>query len=128
MRTDYSHCKQLLLKERAHLQQSLEGLGYVHADDQDDYDATSDEEVIETGDEADHAAHLEEFSSRVMLEAELEKRYIEVHDALDAIKNGTYGVCVFCGEAIPLARLEANPAARTCILHTQSVSNTSSRV
>ena len=35
--------------------------------------------------------------------------------ALDQIKNGTYGVCLDCGDTIPMARLEAYPFADRCI-------------
>lgn len=35
--------------------------------------------------------------------------------ALDQIKNGVYGNCVDCGEAIPMARLKAYPFAARCI-------------
>jgi DnaK suppressor protein len=31
------------------------------------------------------------------------------------MKDGTYGTCDECAEDIDLARLEANPAAATCI-------------
>lgn len=34
--------------------------------------------------------------------------------ALVRIRNGKYGECVDCGEAIELKRLEANPAAERC--------------
>jgi DnaK suppressor protein len=37
------------------------------------------------------------------------------NEALDQIKNNTYGVCADCGEAIPMARLEAYPFADRCI-------------
>jgi RNA polymerase-binding protein DksA len=128
MTKDYTRCKELLLNERARLRNTLLSLGHVHPDDQYDFDASTDEENLEQGDEADRAAQIENFSSRVMLEAELEKRYQEIHDALIALDEGTYGTCVFCGEEIPFPRLEANPAARTCIAHTQSVSESSSRI
>jgi DnaK suppressor protein len=38
-----------------------------------------------------------------------------VEAALRRIADGTYGECVDCGEMIPRARLEANPAAARCI-------------
>lgn len=126
MTRDLIYYKRLLLDERTRLRNTLLSLGHAHPDDQYDFDASTDEEVIDSGDEADHATHLEEFSSRIILEAELEKRYQEIHSALDAITDGTYGTCIFCGQKIPSNRLEANPAARTCILHTQSVSESSS--
>ena len=39
----------------------------------------------------------------------------EVDAALDRVRAGTYGVCETCGRDIGTARLEALPAARTCI-------------
>ncbi len=39
----------------------------------------------------------------------------EVDAAVDRLDRGTYGVCEQCGRSIAEARLEARPAARTCI-------------
>jgi DnaK suppressor protein len=39
----------------------------------------------------------------------------DVHAALARVADGTYGVCVVCGAAIALARLEARPMATTCV-------------
>ncbi|MFC7361461.1 TraR/DksA family transcriptional regulator [Nocardioides astragali] len=39
----------------------------------------------------------------------------EVDAALARLDAGTYGVCERCGEPVGEARLEALPAARTCI-------------
>jgi RNA polymerase-binding transcription factor len=39
----------------------------------------------------------------------------EIDTALSKFDNGTYGVCEVCGGPISEARLEAMPAARTCI-------------
>ncbi len=38
-----------------------------------------------------------------------------VESALRRIADGTYGECIDCGEMIPGARLEANPAAARCV-------------
>jgi DnaK suppressor protein len=38
-----------------------------------------------------------------------------VDDALRRVAEGTYGMCERCGRAIPAARLEALPAAPTCV-------------
>lgn len=43
------------------------------------------------------------------------QRLREVAEALSRIRNGTYGVCEGCEEAIPRKRLEVFPAARYCI-------------
>ncbi|WP_017379642.1 TraR/DksA C4-type zinc finger protein [Paenisporosarcina sp. TG-14] len=47
--------------------------------------------------------------------SELEK----VNHALEAMKNGTYGVCDDCGESIPYERLEALPYTTRCIEHAE---------
>jgi DnaK suppressor protein len=38
-----------------------------------------------------------------------------LHNALDRIDRGTYGVCARCGEEIPLARLQLVPEALICV-------------
>ena len=62
----------------------------------------------------------EEADERVAIMAELENRYNAITRALQKIKAGTYGICEISGEPIEVARLEANPAARTCILHMET--------
>lgn len=49
--------------------------------------------------------------------ADLEARYDTVLKALTSIEDGTYGKCEVCGGEIEEARLVADPAATTCILH-----------
>ncbi|KRB78607.1 DNA-binding protein [Nocardioides sp. Root190] len=39
----------------------------------------------------------------------------EIDDALARLEAGTYGTCESCGQPIAAARLEARPAARTCV-------------
>jgi DnaK suppressor protein len=41
----------------------------------------------------------------------------DVQEALTRVEAGTYGLCQNCGEAIDLARLKANPAARYDLRH-----------
>jgi RNA polymerase-binding transcription factor DksA len=43
------------------------------------------------------------------------KHLAEVDDALDRLSSGLYRQCAVCGGPIDPARLEARPAARTCI-------------
>lgn len=38
-----------------------------------------------------------------------------IDNALQKIKNGSYGICDICGEDIPQPRLDAIPYATTCI-------------
>lgn len=39
----------------------------------------------------------------------------EIHDALDRVKDGEYGICQECGEEIGEARLRAQPTATLCV-------------
>lgn len=44
-------------------------------------------------------------------QAELQR----INAALRRVADGTFGECIDCGEFIPPARLEANPAATLCV-------------
>lgn len=69
------------------------------------------------GDPNDAADNIEEFVTNVPLVEELEVRRRQIDSALKKMDKGTYGRCSVCNEAIPLDRLEANPAATTCVAH-----------
>lgn len=71
----------------------------------------------EEADPNDSADNIEELATNVPLVEELESRRKEIEKALTKMDEGTYGVCETCGESIPLDRLEANPAATTCVNH-----------
>lgn len=72
---------------------------------------------VNEADEADEADKMEELATNISLVETLEARFRDVIDALEKMKNGTYGLCEKTGEQIPLARLRANPAARTHVEH-----------
>ena len=87
------------------------------------YDAPNDDWVAKpeanTG-EADpnvEADVVEDWNERRATVNELETRYQNIKRALKKIEDGTYGICEVSGELIDEARLEANPAARTCSEH-----------
>jgi RNA polymerase-binding transcription factor DksA len=52
----------------------------------------------------------------------VEKEIASVQRALGRIKDGTYGTCVRCGEAIAPDRLQARPEAALCIACARSAS------
>lgn len=39
----------------------------------------------------------------------------ELEDALARMEDGTYGICINCGDEIPFARLRAYPGALRCV-------------
>ena len=102
--------------EKDSLEEELASHGRVQNDTGDWQGASSGFEG-EEADPLDVADQIEELATNVPLVEELEARHHDVEDALEKIDNGTYGACEDCGEEIPLDRLEANPAARTCIAH-----------
>lgn len=58
------------------------------------------------------AAH-DEISSQL---AEVESRELgNIENALERMRDGSYGACEMCEEAIPMARLQALPYATLCI-------------
>ena len=67
------------------------------------------------GDVVDAAldAAQDEISSKM---AEVESReLVQIDEAIERIRQGTYGQCDICSGKIPLARLNALPYALTCI-------------
>lgn len=66
---------------------------------------------------ADSGQVAAEQGENLTLAASLQDQLADVEAALARLDDGTYGRCVVCDEAIPEARLEAMPAARTCIEH-----------
>jgi RNA polymerase-binding transcription factor DksA len=71
----------------------------------------------EESDPTDSADNIEELATNVPLVEELEARRREIDKAIVKMEKGTYGVCDVCKAEIPLDRLEANPAAVTCVAH-----------
>jgi RNA polymerase-binding protein DksA len=70
------------------------------------------------GRSADSQEQAQELENAEVVDALGNEARIEltrIAKALDQIKNGTYGSCSDCGEAIPIARLNAYPFADRCI-------------
>ena len=68
-------------------------------------------------DPTDAADNIEELATNIPLVGEFAGRKQEIDRALAKMDKGTYGICDVCKEPIPLDRLEANPAAATCVEH-----------
>ena len=69
----------------------------------------------ESGDEVDVASDVVDGRLLESLGAQDSNRLQMINNALDRIKQGTYGRCLVCKEEIPEERLEANPYAFMCI-------------
>lgn len=93
------------------LQKQGELLRLVSKSEQDGREA--DEEA--TQDIADKAAnsYTKEF---LFHQSDDNRRMLQlVNEALERLKNGSYGLCLACHEAVETKRLEAVPWARHCI-------------
>ena len=61
------------------------------------------------------ADEVEEYTTRLPLERNLEVKLSAVNAALGKIAKGTYGKCEKCGKTIPPQRLEIYPEAIFCV-------------
>ncbi len=103
--------KEALLKEKKRIQAELEIIGKPTTQS-GDYDTT----FTEMGeDEDENASEIEEYTDNIALEANLEKQLKDILEALEKMEAGTYAKCENCGTDIPVERLRAYPAAKTCI-------------
>lgn len=58
---------------------------------------------------------LYEREKNLTLLATLESELASIETALQALKQGTYGLCERCGQPIPPERLEVRPGATLCV-------------
>ena len=114
---DTKKFKEKLEKELKTLEAELKTVGHKNPDNPKDWEPSSGEVDINASDAADIADNIESYESNTAILKPLEKQYNDVKAALEKINKGTYGVCEIGGEKIEEKRLEANPAARTCLAH-----------
>lgn len=98
------------------MEQQLSGIAKLDPENPEDWKTTKEELNVMPADKNELADIFEEAGNRDALERELEDRLNEVKGALQKIEDGTYGKCID-GCKIEKKRLEANPAATTCIKH-----------
>ncbi len=108
--------KAKLEAEKILLQEELSGIAHQNPKNPKDWEATPTE-TGETDFNDETADRLEDFEERQAETIPLEKRLANVERALVHIADGTYGKCEICQGPIEMARLEANPEARTCRQH-----------
>jgi len=63
----------------------------------------------------DQASFETERSFELRIKDRERKLVSKVQDALKKISDGSYGICVSCGEAIGVKRLQARPVTDLCI-------------
>jgi RNA polymerase-binding transcription factor DksA len=108
------HLKSKLEAEKAKLESELGSIGQRNPAVLNDWEAAREEEGTEADlvDQADIVVNRE---NNAAILADLEARYDTVLAALRRMEKGTYGICETCGLPIEEVRLEADPAATTCV-------------
>lgn len=117
MGIQFAQLKQKLEEEKAVLVQELHKVGRINPDNLADWEPVAADLNLDTAEEEERAGEITNFEDRSAIEFELEKRWNEINAALSAMNAGTYGTCVVCKMNIEASRLQANPAATTCIAH-----------
>jgi DnaK suppressor protein len=110
MAIDIEKMRTLLLDKREELLRDMEGLTEAHP------------EVVGPQEASEGSQEFEETAVDV-IETQQEQEILgndqallnEVEAALKRIEDGTYGLCIVCGERIPEKRLLAIPWASRCI-------------
>ena len=112
-----STLKGKLEAEKKFLKEELAKLGKQNPDNPADWEATATDLNTLASDENEVSDSIEEFETNTAVLKQLEIRFNEVGAALKRIQNKTYGLCEVDSKPIEAKRLEANPAATTCLEH-----------
>jgi DnaK suppressor protein len=75
-------------------------------------DAAAEARAIESDDQARAA---EERDLAIALEERESAELVAIDRALQRVADGSYGLCLQCGQPIPAARLHAQPTAERCV-------------
>lgn len=103
--------RERLEREREEAIAQLRGLGIVP----DGAAAQPDSHIEPARDEGDQAQASERQDISFMTRERIAERINRLAAALERVKDGTYGTCEMCGEAIERSRLEALPEATRCL-------------
>ena len=78
--------------------------------------ADQEQEALSSpGDEMDAAKSLADVETHATLIDRKEGQLLQIESALTRLDEGQYGICMNCGEEIPIERLKAVPFALFCI-------------
>lgn len=110
------HFRKKLEEEKVKLESEMGNIGRKNPIIPNDWEAAPVEMDTES-DLADQADIIMSHENNAAILADLEARYDTILAALSRTGGKTYGKCEVCGDEIGEARLEADPAATTCVKH-----------
>lgn len=118
---EIKYYKEKLERELKLLEEELQTVGRRNPDNPADWEATADNKMNKghNPDQDEVSDNIEEYEIRSAILKDLEIRFNNVKNALARIDADKYGRCDICEKEIEKERLEANPAATTCIEHKQ---------
>ena len=70
---------------------------------------------FDIGDEGDRADIERTHEVSILLSVRDKEKLLAIEEALEKLREGTYGVCEECGDEIGAGRLRAMPLARLCV-------------
>jgi RNA polymerase-binding transcription factor DksA len=114
IKKDLEILKEKLIEEKTRLESSLSVLGRQLVDG--DWITVIKENNGDTLPE-DVADRVEDMYTRSGTLTELERKYVEVTDALNKMESEGYGICEISKKPIEVKRLMINPSARTAAAH-----------
>jgi RNA polymerase-binding transcription factor DksA len=118
---DTNYFKTKLEEEKTKLERELSRIARRDPQNPEDWKTKPEDYNIIVSDKNELADTFEESANKEALEVELEDRLNFVNEALKKIEENKYGVCEAGGCPIEKKRLEADPAAKTCIKHSGRV-------
>jgi RNA polymerase-binding transcription factor DksA len=110
------HFRKKLEEEKTRLESEMGNIGRKNPRVPGDWEPVPSEIGTEA-DSADQADVIVSHETNSAILADLEARYDTILAALGRIEKKAYGKCEVCGEEIVEERLEADPAATTCVKH-----------
>lgn len=113
--------KEKLEKERDILVEQMKDMGKLNPET-GEWEATPDERGYQESDQNDMADRFEDFEERSSMIRDLGTRLNNILSSLKKISGAGFAKCEVCGKEIESARLEANPAAKTCKKHLKNQS------
>ena len=116
MPIDKKKIKEKLEKERNVLLGQMKDMGILNTQT-GEWEAIPEEQDIPETDQNDAADRFEDFEERSSMIKDLGARLSNIEHALKTVNRESFGKCEVCGKEIEMTRLEANPAARTCMKH-----------
>jgi RNA polymerase-binding transcription factor DksA len=113
---DKKKIKEKLEKERDMVFEQLRDIGKLN-EETNEWEAVPEERTSRESDQNDMADRFEDFEARSSMIKALEARLNNILSAFKGLNRESFGRCKVCKKDIEMARMEANPAAKTCKKH-----------